>query len=82
VKTRLLESGGAADPVLRALVAGGTTPEAIADRAVRAIRSGEFYVLTHPEMTPAIRRRAQDIEAGRAPAISALRLPRSRAGSR
>ena len=82
VKTRLLESGGAADPVLRALVAGGTAPEAIADRAVRAIRSGEFYVLTHPEMTPAIRRRAQDIEAGRAPATSALRLPRSRAGSR
>jgi NAD(P)-dependent dehydrogenase (short-subunit alcohol dehydrogenase family) len=82
VATRLAESAPGADPVLRSLLARGLRPEAVADRAVRAIRAGEFYVLTHPEMAPAVQRRAEAILAGRAPAVPALRLPRSRAASR
>ena len=82
VATRLLQSAPGADPVLQALVAQGVSPDAIAERTVRAIRSGEFYVLTHPEMAPAIRRRADEILAGRAPAPLPLKPRRSRAASR
>jgi NAD(P)-dependent dehydrogenase (short-subunit alcohol dehydrogenase family) len=78
VATRLLESTRGADPVLRALVAHGRRAEEIADRTVRAVRSGEFYVLTHPEMAPAVMRRAEDILAGRAPKAIPFRLRRSR----
>jgi NAD(P)-dependent dehydrogenase (short-subunit alcohol dehydrogenase family) len=82
VATRLARSAPAAATVLRSLIAHGIRPEAVAERAVRAIRTGEFYVLTHPEMAPAVQRRAEAILAGRAPAVPALRLPRSRAASR
>lgn len=82
VATRLLDSAREADPVLRALVSGGVPPEAVADRTVQAVRRGDFYVLTHPEMMPAVKRRAEDIQAGRAPSGGKLRLPRSRAASR
>ncbi len=80
VATRLLESARGADPVLQALVARGRRAEEIADRTVNAVRSGEFYVLTHPEMAPAVLRRAQDIVAGRAPKATPFSLPRSRGG--
>ncbi len=82
VSTRLAESAPGADAVVRALVSGGRSPEEIADRTVRAIRSGEFYVLTHPEMAPAVRRRTAQILAGKAPARLPFRLRRSRAASR
>ena len=82
VATRLAQSAPGADAVLRSLIAQGQRPEAVAERAVRAIRSGEFYVLTHPEMAPAVQRRAEAILAGRVPAAPALRPPRSRAASR
>jgi NAD(P)-dependent dehydrogenase (short-subunit alcohol dehydrogenase family) len=82
VATRLLDSAPGADPVVRALVAQGISPDAIADRTVRAVRSDEFYVLTHPEMASAVRRRTEEILTGRAPAAAALRPRRSRAGSR
>src|SRR5262249_10729230 len=82
VATRLLQSAPGTDPLIRALVAQGASPDAIADRAVRAVRSGEFYVLTHPEMAPAVRRRAEEILAGRAPAAATFRGKRSRAASR
>ena len=80
VATRLLESARGGDPVLRALVAHGRPAEEIADRTVRAVRSGEFYVLTHAEMAQAVLRRAEDIVAGRAPKAIRLRLPRSPGG--
>ncbi|MGZ6123605.1 MAG: SDR family NAD(P)-dependent oxidoreductase, partial [Myxococcales bacterium] len=80
VATRLLESAPGADPVLRALLAQGRPAEEIAERTVRAVRVGEFYVLTHPEMAPAVRRRAEQILAGRAPKAVPFSLPRSREG--
>jgi short-subunit dehydrogenase len=82
VTTRLVDSAPGADPVVRALAARGVSPKSVAERTVRAVRAGDFYVLTHPEMAPAVRRRADDILAGRAPAIVALRARRSRAASR
>jgi len=81
VATALASSGpSAADRMIRSLISRGLPPEAVADRTVHAVRAGEFYVLTHPEMAPAVRRRADEILAGRAPGM--LRLPRSRAASR
>jgi NAD(P)-dependent dehydrogenase (short-subunit alcohol dehydrogenase family) len=80
VATGLLQS--ASDPALRSLAAHGISPEAVAERTVRAVRSGEFYVLTHPELAPAVRRRADDILAGRAPAPLPLKPRRSPAASR
>ena len=81
VATALASSGpGAADRMMRSLISRGLPPEAVADRTVHAVRAGEFYVLTHPEMAPAVRRRADEILAGRAPGM--FRLPRSRAASR
>jgi NAD(P)-dependent dehydrogenase (short-subunit alcohol dehydrogenase family) len=38
-----------AEDHLRDSIAGGFSPEAVADRTVRAIKSGEFYVITHPQ---------------------------------
>ncbi len=81
VATRLLEATPDADPIVRTLIAQGLSPETVAERTVRAVRTGEFYVLTHPEMGPAVRRRAEGILAGRAPAIP-FRPRRSRAASR
>ena len=80
VATGLLQS--ASDPALRSLAAHGISPEAVAERTVRAVRSGEFYVLTHPELAPAVRRRADDILAGRAPGALPLKRRRSPAASR
>jgi NAD(P)-dependent dehydrogenase (short-subunit alcohol dehydrogenase family) len=82
VATRLVDSAPSADPFLKSLVAHGVSPDVVADRTVRAVRTGEFYVLTHPEMGPAVRRRAEEILAGRAPAGGPIKLRRSRAVSR
>src|SRR5437899_9469961 len=83
VATGLARSGrGAADRMMRSLMSRGLPPEVVADRTVRGVRAGEFYVLTHPEMAPAVRRRADEILSGRAPGAAMLRLPRSRAASR
>jgi NAD(P)-dependent dehydrogenase (short-subunit alcohol dehydrogenase family) len=80
VKTRLGADLG--DPLLRMLVAGGLPPEAVADQIVDAVRNGRFYVLTHPELARAVKNRARDILAGRAPEVPLFRRPaRSRATS-
>jgi NAD(P)-dependent dehydrogenase (short-subunit alcohol dehydrogenase family) len=80
VATRLAHSARGADPVMRAMVAYGRPAEEMAERTVRAVRSGEFYVLTHPEMAPSVRRRAEEILAGRAPKAVSVSSRRSREG--
>ena len=69
VATRLLASVRGADPVMRMLVAHGRSAESVAEQALQAVREGRFYVLTHPEMAPAVRRRAEKILAGEAPSV-------------
>ncbi len=49
------------------LVGGGIPPEQVADDVVDAIRSGRFYILTHPEYATQIRQRAEWIASGTAP---------------
>ena len=57
---------------MHALVAGGVDPASIADNVVTAIRERRFYILTHPEMKPAIKHRMDDILDERAPGIDPL----------
>ncbi len=49
------------------LVAGGIPPEQVADAVFDALRTGRFYILTHPEYGDQIRQRAEWIVAGEAP---------------
>ncbi len=57
---------------IQQLVASGQPPDAIAEQVVRAIRESRFYILTHPEMKPAIGHRLRDILEERAPGIDPL----------
>jgi NAD(P)-dependent dehydrogenase (short-subunit alcohol dehydrogenase family) len=78
VATRLVHSARGAGAIVRSLIAHGIPPEAVAEQTVRAVRENRFYVLTHPQMAPAVRRRAEEILEGRAPAPRPLRRrPRS-----
>ena len=56
----------------RQRVESGIEPAEVAAHVVDAIRSGRFYVLTHPEMNDAIRRRAEEVLAGGPPGLAAL----------
>jgi NAD(P)-dependent dehydrogenase (short-subunit alcohol dehydrogenase family) len=56
----------------RQRVESGIEPAEVAAHVVDAIRSGRFYVLTHPEMNDAIRRRAEEVLAGGPPGLAPL----------
>jgi len=58
--------------VVRQLVDSGMEPAQVATQVVDAVREGRFYVLTHPEMNDAIRRRTEDVLAGGPPRLSPL----------
>jgi len=52
---------------VRQLIADGLTAEQVADKTFAAIRTKQFYILTHPDMKPAIQRRMDNILAERNP---------------
>jgi NAD(P)-dependent dehydrogenase (short-subunit alcohol dehydrogenase family) len=58
--------------LLQQLVETGQSPDKIADDVVRAIREPRFYVLTHPEMKPAIEHRMSQILAEQPPGIDPM----------
>lgn len=49
VATRIAENAKKPNEKLRAAVAAGMAPGAVAERVLKAIRGGEFYVFTHAE---------------------------------
>lgn len=51
----------------RQVVNGGVSPDIIAEHVADAIRQDAFYILTHPELTPAIELRMNAILNGSAP---------------
>jgi NAD(P)-dependent dehydrogenase (short-subunit alcohol dehydrogenase family) len=57
---------------VRHAVETGMPPSEIADQVFQAIRDERFYILTHPEMAPAIRARAEDVLQQRNPKLGAL----------
>ena len=83
VATNLADSARGQDAGLRSLISRGIPPEAVAEQTVRGVRENRFYLLTHPQMAAAVRRRADQILEGRAPGARLFRrLPRSPARSR
>jgi NAD(P)-dependent dehydrogenase (short-subunit alcohol dehydrogenase family) len=54
--------------LLDGLLKSGLQPSEVASRVLDAIREERFYILTHPEMTPMIQQRMEDIVQGRNPA--------------
>ena len=56
--------------VIETLVKSGLEPSEVAARVLDAIRDERFYILTHPEMTPIVQHRMEDIVEGRNPAPS------------
>jgi NAD(P)-dependent dehydrogenase (short-subunit alcohol dehydrogenase family) len=48
-------------------LAAGLPPAEVAARVLDAIKTGRFYVLTHPEFAPRVRERMEDILEGRTP---------------
>lgn len=56
----------------RQLVETGMDPAEVAGHVVDAIRGGRFYVLTHPDMGDAVRRRAEEVLAGGPPGAAFL----------
>jgi len=61
VATRIAESSRRPNAALRAAVAAGMTPDAVAERVLRAIRDREFYVFTHTELKPKLEARFRRI---------------------
>jgi len=56
--------------ILEGLLKSGLQPSEVAGRVHDAIREERFYILTHPEMTPMVQHRMEDIVEGRNPAPS------------
>ncbi|MBV8302753.1 MAG: SDR family NAD(P)-dependent oxidoreductase [Acidimicrobiia bacterium] len=65
--TSLIEMGR---QVLETLLKSGLEPSEVANKVLDAIREERFYILTHPEMTPIVQHRMEDIVEGRNPAPS------------
>jgi NAD(P)-dependent dehydrogenase (short-subunit alcohol dehydrogenase family) len=57
---------------IQAMVDAGIDPQTVADRVFDALRDGTFYILTHPELKPALALRHQDILEGRPPSPGPL----------
>src|SRR5262249_6793631 len=56
----------------RTLLEAGMEPSAVAGHVVDGIRAGRFYLLTHPDMTDGIRRRAEEVLSGGPPGTAFL----------
>jgi NAD(P)-dependent dehydrogenase (short-subunit alcohol dehydrogenase family) len=64
-----LPEAQAMEHLVEALVDTGIDPAEVAGHVIDAMRSGRFYVLTHPEMAVGVEQRAHDILEGRAPVL-------------
>jgi NAD(P)-dependent dehydrogenase (short-subunit alcohol dehydrogenase family) len=56
----------------RLMLDSGMAPSSVAGHVVDGIRAGRFYVLTHPDMTEGIRRRADEVLSGGPPGTAFL----------
>ena len=58
--------------MLKQVLATGMPPAEVVDLVLQAIRERRFYVLTHPEMTPAVEVRMKAILEGANPALTGI----------
>lgn len=58
------------EEMARAALAAGLPPAEVAAQVVDAVKTGRFYILTHPEFGPRVRERMEDILEGRTPAAA------------
>jgi len=58
--------------MLKQVLADGMAPADVAGLVVGAIRDGRFYVLSHPDMTPAVESRMKAIVEGANPALQMI----------
>jgi NAD(P)-dependent dehydrogenase (short-subunit alcohol dehydrogenase family) len=87
VRTRIAESGRnrpawAPEPeaegaesmrtVISDMIAGGISPETVAEKVLDAVRTNTFYIRTHPELDAAIATRFAEILETRPPTITVL----------
>ena len=70
-RTPLSKEAEAGRQWVRDQVENGMPPQHVADQVFDAIREGKFYIVTHPDMRPLIRQRAEDVIAERNPQTSA-----------
>lgn len=56
--------------IVDGLIAGGIDPDDVAALIVAAVKAGDLYVLTHPDWTPMVSRRADGIVAGINPEVT------------
>jgi NAD(P)-dependent dehydrogenase (short-subunit alcohol dehydrogenase family) len=54
------------------MVDRGIPASVVGDRVIDAVRTNTFYILTHPELTPALQTRFDDIVQGRPPTPTAI----------
>ena len=61
---REVEGAEALRGVIQGMVDGGIPPSAVAERVIDAVRHNTFYILTHPELTPALQAALRGHRAG------------------
>ena len=66
-----------AEAMLRRLVETGMPPSKVAEAVFDAIRNERFYILTHADWKPLVRKRMEDILQDRSPAEDGLRHQKS-----
>jgi len=69
---RTVEGADELRAAIQTMVDGGIPPAAVADRVIDAVKTNTFYILTHPELTPALQTRFDDIVRGRPPTPAAI----------
>ena len=69
---REVEGAEALRGVIQNMVGSGIAPSTVAERVIDAVRHNTFYILTHPELTPALQVRFDDIVQGRPPTPTAI----------
>src|SRR5215831_2834017 len=65
--TVVLQHDPQLEEMVRASIAAGLPPAEAAAQVVDAVKTERFYVLTHPELSPHVRERMEDILEGRNP---------------
>ena len=65
--------GGLTDRTSLRLLDGGTPPEQVADLVAEAVKAGQFWIFSHPEMLPAVESRMKSMLQQENPSMFSLK---------